>query len=364
LKRLAAFGAAALLALAGCGRSGGPIDQRALTLAIAADPAQGGSNHFTMLAPSPESLSSGGGNEFYEVAATAATLGGAISSMEDATSRDVYLGQLRLVLLNLALAPGQRDALLAEEARFGETDHTEWLAFAEGKAAPLLQPPSEEERLPAYFYDIQFNCRNCQSADRGMPVWQADAELAGPGATTVAPVISLRQGQVEVDRVAAWRRGRPPLVFTPQESLAVMALRGRMGKGTLTFPTVLGEASVRSMRAQVSRRAEVGPHGLLHLTARVDLTGEVMRSPKRVLRLTPAATAAVESGCATAMAQLLTTVVAKAQAAGSDPFYFARALYLRDPEAYRAAGPWQDAFRRAQVRLDVHVRVPEKGIIV
>ena len=365
--RASRLGACALLllTLSGCGTATDPIDERALVLGIAADAAGKRGIDYTMEIPSPQSLSgSSGGNEFYTVSAASPSLDAAISRMENKTSRDIYLGQMHVLILALDLPPLLRDPLLAEEQRIGETDHTEWLVLANGKAARVLPPPPLQERLPAFFYSTHFDCRGCQAVDYGVPTWRAEAELASPGGTAVLPVASREDGTIAIDRVAAVRRGEPPYVFNSAETIAVMTLRGKLGKGSFIFATPLGEAAVRSMSAKVSRQASIGADGRLHIRADVHYSGLVSRSPERVVHLTKAALAVVEQSCAQALTRRLMQAVHHAQKAGVDAFGFGEALYLNDPESYRKLGDFAQALRRADVEIRVRVRLPDQGIVV
>ncbi len=352
--------------LAGCGRTTDPIDDRALVLGVAADAAGRDEIKYTLEIPSPQSLSgsSGGGNDFYLATAAAKSFDGAISRMEDRTSRDIYLGQMHVLILALDLPARLRDRLLQEEQRIGETDHTEWLVLAAGKAANLLKPPPLQERLPAFFYSTHFNCRGCQAVDFGMPAWRAEADLAAPGGVAVLPVAKAEDGSIAIDRVAALRRGKPPVLFTPDETLAVMALRGKLGKGSFEVPTAFGEASVRSMEAGVTRRAAVGRDRRLHVLVRVRYKGFVAQRPELVQHMTPAALGAMRQGLASYLRRHLLAAIGRAQRDGVDAFYFGQALYLADPEAYHSLGDFSRAFQRAVVKLEVQVDLPEQGITV
>ncbi len=360
--------ALAVLGLAGCGAGPGvkPIDDRALVLGAAADKASQGEVKYTLEIPSPQSLSgsSGGGNQFYSVEAAARSFDGAISQMENETSRDIYLGQLHVLILALDLPPLARDRLIAEEQRLGETDHTEWFVLAEGKAAQLLTPPPLQERLPAFFYSTHFNCQGCQAVDYGVPAWRVEADLASPGSVAVVPVATAKGGNISINRVAALRRGSPTFVFTPAETVSVMALRGKLGKGSFDFPTPLGSASVRSVQAKVTRRAAIGQDGRLHVAVTVNYTGLVAQRPERVLHLTPEALAVVRQSCAEALTGNLVAAIGRAQRSGVDAFYFGQALYLADPEAYTALGDFSQAFKKAVVAVNVHVNLPDQGIAV
>ena len=355
-----------LLAAAGCGRMTNPIDDRALVLGVAADAAGKDKIKYTLEIPSAQSLSgsSGGGNAFYLATAAARSFDGAISLMEDRTSRDIYLGQMHVLMLALDLPPLLRDRLLAEEQRIGETDHTEWLMLADGKAAKVLQPPPLQERLPAFFYSTHFNCRGCQSADFGVPAWRADADLSSAGGVAVVPVAKAEDGNIAIDRVAALRRGKPPYLFTPDETIAVMALRGKLVKGSFDFPTSLGEATVRSMTANVARTAVVGPDRRLHVSVRVSYQGLVAQRPGRVMHMTPVAIDAMRQGCAEYLKRHMLAAIGRAQRAGVDAFYFGQALYLADPEAYRSLGDFSRALKKAVVEVKVQVALPQQGITV
>ena len=366
-RRLIAL-ALAVLPLAGCGIGAGikPIDDRALVLGVAADKAAQGKIKYSLEIPSPQSLSgsSGGGNQFYTVQAVAPSFDGAISQMENETSRDIYLGQMHVLILGADLPPLLRDRLIAEEQRLGETDHTEWFMLADGPAEKLLSPPPMQERLPAFFYSTHFNCQGCQSVDYGVPAWRVEADLASPSGVAVVPVGKASDGTIDINRVAALRRGRPPFVFTPAETESVMALRGKLGKGAFDFPTPLGHASVRSLKAKVTRNAVIASDRRLHVRVTLNYDGVVAQRPERVLHLTPGALAVIRQSCAKALTAELTATIKRAQKAGVDAFYFGQALYLANPEAYEALDDMSQALRHAVVEVQVHVNLPNQGIVV
>ena len=356
--------------LAACGQATS-IDTRALVVGIAADKgSKPGELLYTFQIPSPQSLGGGGaggggaGNSFYYPSAQAPSLAEAISLVENRTSRDIYLGQLRIILVALDVPPTERDRLAQEEQRLGEVDHTEWVAFTKSAAAKLLPPPPSQEELPSMFYSTHFNCRTCQSTSLGVQAWRAGKELADPAHTATLPVVERKDGQYDIGTVASFRDAQPAVQFSRGESAAIMLALGQMQKGVMQAQTPLGTTVVRSLRAVSERRGGVDQGGRLRLSLSVDLTGEVARQPTRAVRITDEVGGMIAQATASQVEGVLRSAIAKSQSAGVDPFRFANALYTQNPELVQALGPWHRAFSKASVAVHVKVSVPEEGITV
>lgn len=353
--------------LTGCGNATA-IDNRAITVALAVDRGHDGKLFYTFQMPTPQSLGgggtqSGGGSSFYYPSAEATSFAEAISIVEDRTSRDVYLGQMQVVMISLDVPPLGRDRFLSELTRIGETDRTEWLSFTEGSAAKILPAPQGQEELPAVYYATHFDCRTCQSSDMSMRLWRAMANLDGPSHATMIPVISKTGSQISIERVAAFRYGVPPVVLSAEETMTAMMLFGRATKAVLYLKTPLGDAVVRSLAVKSSRRAEL-VLGRLELTDEVTAHGQVAQKPASVLRLTQAGIRTVADAAAAKISARAVSLIAHLQAAGVDPIHFGNYLQRHDANALQSAEAYSAAFRSARFTVHVAVTLPELGTSV
>ncbi len=362
--------AALLLALGGCG-SATSIDTRALVVGIAVDKGQKpGLLRYTFQVPSPQSLGGGGGgggsggNKFYYPSADAHSLAEAISSVEDRTSRDIYLGQLHIILVALDVPPTLRDAFGREEQRIGELDHTEWVALSQPPAAKMLEPPSSQEELPSMFYSTHFNCRTCQSTALGVPAWKAAKEELEPGTTVTLPVVRTQDGQYDIGTVASFNTGQPAVEFTRPESESIMLALGQMYKGVVRSETPLGPAVVRSLRSNATKRGEVGADGVAHLYLEVRLSGVLAQIPPKADRVTADVSRMIAQATAASLRTQFAATVRKAQSAGVDPFRFGEALYQHDAARTARLAQWPAEFRRATVQMRTEVTVPREGVTV
>lgn len=367
MRRLLAAAVLVASLLSGCGEATA-IDSRALVVALAVDKAKSGNLRFTFQVPSPQSLGGGGagsgGNSFYYPSAEAKSFADAISKVEDRTSRDIYLGQLHMILVAMDLTPQERDRFLREEQRLGEMDHAEWVAFASPSAAKLLPPPPDQEELPAMFYATHFSCRACQSASLGIEAWRVSKDLMSPGRTATLPVVKMETGQYVIETVASFVPGGKPVEFSRKETQAIMLSLGKMYKGVVDVQTTLGSAIVRSLHAKTRRAAALDAQGRLHFSLRASLDGTIDRAPARSARLTSESTALIAQSTAQRVELELAAAIRKAQVSGVDPFRFASALYLGYPDAERGLGDFAAAFRGARVSVQVQVTLPHKGMTV
>ncbi|MDA8346256.1 MAG: hypothetical protein M0Z66_12340 [Thermaerobacter sp.] len=368
MKRLLVAALLPLLALVGCGQATS-IDTRALVVGIAVDKGQKpGELRFTFQVPSPQSLGGGGagagGNNFYYPTAKAPSLAAAISYVENRTSRDIYLGQLHIILVALDVPPQERDRLAQEEQRLGEVDHTEWVAFSKPPAAKMLQPPPSQEQLPSMFYSTHFNCRSCQSTSLGVQAWRVSREYVEPGRTATLPIVRVADGQYDIGTVASFRSGEKPVVFNQTESSYLMLALGQMHKGVIQSQTPLGTTVVRSLGSKAKVDGGVDQHGKLHLSINLNLAGTIAQPPAKAMRITADVSRMIAQATAQTVEGGVASTIRKAQSAGVDPFRFARALYQKDPEALQALGEWHSAFSKADVAIHVKVTVPQEGITV
>ncbi len=370
MRRVLAAALAILPLLTGCGNATS-IDTRALVVGIAVDKGQkAGELRYTFQVPSPQALGGGGGgsgsggNKFYYPTAEAPSLASAISLVEDRTSRDIYLGQLKIVLLALDLPPAQRDEFLREEQRLGEVDHTEWFAFTKPSAATVLSPPPNQEQLPSLYYSVHFNCRACQSTSMGVEAWKLDRDQMEPGHSASLPIIDITDGQYSIATLGTYNPGQATVVFNVSESAYIMLALGEMHKGVIEPTTPLGLAVVRSLGARTNRRGRVDSQGRVHLTLKVKMGGTIAEAPHQADRITPEISQMVSQATSDVIRTGLEEVVRKAQVHGVDPFRFGQAMYRQNPAAVSRLGSWPQAFSKAVVEVSVQVGTLRQGITV
>jgi spore germination protein KC len=351
-----------LTSLAGCWDNR-PIDQRDLVLLIGIGP--GPHNQVTVYfqIPTPAALSSltgGAGGTGANAGTTVLegsgpSLGAAIEQAQGTTSRDIYLGQIQMVMFSTRLDPTQMLQLVGEIARMGVLDKTAYAAVTPIPLAKLLDYQPKQTRVaPLYFLSL-FTCPYCQTVKLGRTLWTLERRAVTPGISMYLPLVTLGTSGFIVNRIAAYDHYRLALTLTPAETVALGFVLGITQKATVQTSTPMGPVAVRGLSAQPSTGATLhGNH--LALSVHLAVSGTLDYLPAS--EATPAHLALVDRLISRQIAHQVLHVLTLLKHSGSDPVGFGQALLWQDPPLRSA---WPRLYRTASLSVDVQTTIQNLG---
>ncbi len=349
------------------------LNQRLMVVGVGVDPGSAaGRVRVTFQFPTPAALEgiptgSGGGpaqHPFLTATREGTSFIDALEQVQNEEARDVYLGQLQYILLNVHLRPPVLPDLIQELERTPEIDQTQYVVMTLEPTPHLLKLSPPTTVLPAVFIADRFRCERCitvQNRVRGVDVLRMTRTPLGDIAI---PVITARGAQgFEFTRLAILSRGRVAAVLNPADSLAVAYLKGLVRKGDLWVPgpwpqpavlrSVADAAQVRALPPRAGRPVFVID---LHVDAEVD------RSPVRVL--TSDAYRTIAGRAAARLQRQAAQVMSWLDAHDLDPVGLERAMLVTWPQRFVDDAHFRHLLPRSEVTVRVHVSLHRGGELI
>jgi spore germination protein KC len=367
VKRLVRLGVVLLLlaSLTGCwdNRS---IETRDLVLTLGVAPAPHGNLAVYLQSPPPDTLTAitqagggggGGPSAPIYVYGVGKTVDAALVRAQASTQRDLYLGQVVLVLLSSRLSARQFQVVLHTLMRLPLIHTTAYVAVTPTAMNTFMTFSPAETRLAPLYFETLFTCQQCQAVSLQEPLFELERTSITPGRTMYAPVIMPLGNGYEVDRIVAYSAGsRPALTLSPAQTIDLGFVLGRTVKASEHVSLGDGaRASVRAITAQTHfATTDVG--GRLHIAVDTNIKGTLANLEGH--RADSETVVGVEQAVASALARKMLAVLTALQRKGADPAGFGEAFLWNHPE-YLAR--WHTLYRRAAITVHVHVVLQDLG---
>src|SRR5579875_3066791 len=280
-RMLGLFASVLLLAggLTGCWDNR-PIDQRSFVLIMGVWPAGKHNVELALQIPTAQGLTSlqgagfGGGSlgaPSYVLTARAPTMLGALAEAEGQSDRDIYLGQVVLVVVSTRLSPIQFRGVMNTLMRLGPFDKIAYMAATNLSAAQFMKAQSVETAQPALYFLSLFSCSRCTPVNMSRTVWDTEQAVATPGEGLALPLVGGTQNGYRIDRLVLYEDDRPAVVLTPRETAMLSFAMNRTSKAVVSLPASGGvPISVRSVDAKARSSTRL-VHGRLHITVSLSL---------------------------------------------------------------------------------------------
>lgn len=355
--------------LSGCWNNA-PIDSRALVLLLGIGPAPQGAIRVYFQAPTKSGLravvSAGGaggssGTAYFVVSGAGHSVADAFAAAQSRLDRDIYLGQLQMVLFSERLSGAQFSAASDALFRLGLIDKSVYVGATPSVRAALQVTPAET-KLPGLYFSQMFGCKHCQTTYLGVRLWDLYAAQAAAGQSPWMPEVSPGPLGFVVDRMVIYRAGRPALTLSPGASEALGLLLGRTTKGNLTIDLPgVGRVGLRSISAQPHLRiAQQG--GRPWIQESLSLEGQLEEVHRRPAPALATLLPQIQQQAARAVGARVQAVLAALQQQGLDPVGFTSAYRWRHPTRAPTATAWQAWYRRARITVVAHFRIRNSGI--
>lgn len=348
------------LGLTGCWDQA-PIENRAMVVALAVDPGTRGDVRWTFLFPNVSVTASSLGSttpeeSFYAIPVEAPSLPAAFTAVQERLARDVYPGQLQVLLWSDRLATREVASVVAAVNQNGLIPSAAWVLATTGPAARILTAPSPQSVVPSYYLAKFFGCRACQPFELGQQTWEWWDRHETPGVAPLAPVAQASGQTVTINRLAVYPPAGPPAIMPPLATEGYGFLRGRVNKATLSWRWHGQLLTLADIRDRPTVRVHLVP-GAVAVQETIDATGILAAVPER--QPMEAAEAAAAHLAARAILQRCRAAIRFANRTRTDPFGYARLAAWTDNRA--ASGMTPATLDRLPIRADLTVHVTVRG---
>ncbi|NMP24966.1 hypothetical protein [Sulfobacillus harzensis] len=360
--RWAAALCTALALLTGCWDQR-PVEGRGVVESVGVAPtATPGVRQWTFVFPNPtESVSNLGtlppDQNLYALAVTARTWTTALLKVQQQSTRDLYFGQFRVLVLSPRLSASTWARLITTFNRSGRILKT-FYVVAGDPAGLVAQTPTLSEGGPFYGLFKLLAC-HCQPFMFGQRAWQVWDRLKTPGVSPVVPLIRVSASEILENRQIAVLGPKTVIPWSPAASAGWAYLTQHVVKGALTV-------TVDGQRIGLNRL-----HGSSHVTVVADAAGTrvvdrlsyraALEDVPPTLRLTPAEKTAIAQAASHALLRLGDQAVRAAEREQVDPFGWHReAQWARN--APGSPWPMPVSWTGWTVDLTAKVHIANEGV--
>ncbi|MCL5972671.1 MAG: Ger(x)C family spore germination protein [Firmicutes bacterium] len=343
-----------------------PVNNRILVLAMGIDPAKS-PNQFTVTFQSPtpsavtnssqgSSSGSGGQSAVFAVKGTGQSLEAAFNQAQAKVSKDLYLGQLQLLVISNQLKPTLLKRAVTSLQSIGTLDKTPYIVVANESAFKMLQQTSPQAKFPSLYFISLFGCMSCQTDALGMRFWQYLVRIDTRGVDPYIPVaLPFSQGY-RVDRIALYRGYHYVTMLDPTQTTTFGILQGLAHKVSLYLPKF--QATVAFLTGP-SRLTTQVVNGQVHATFNVHLTAMLMgldshsETTQKISEISQMASDTLAKRCVALVRQL--------QHQDVDPLGIGRMLSWQHPDTFSHYAHWHQEYPKVHVIVHCVVKITDVG---
>lgn len=340
-----------------------PVNNRDIVTTIGIDPGpQPGEYRWTFVFPNPTTEPVGlggspGGPEVFSTTVVARTFAGAVSDAQSSNTRQIYLGQIRMVAFSTKLPATAWYHVMNALNRTGAVVETLWIVGSKDAGATALYvPPSEQ--VPEVGTYQALSC-GCLAVRWGSRLWQSWSESQTPGMSPTFPLVSVH-GQTFRFRQVAILSPKSVTVWSEPQSDGWAYLTNRVLRAAVTVRTANGELwAVSGVTGHTSVSFRNGPDGVTVLaTVREsgylsDTPGGTTVAPTEEWHLEQAVSRHILTRCMAA--------IAEARRTDTDPFGWHRNYRWSGLSAGHEA--WTRSWSHWHVRVLVEFNLQGRGLM-
>ena len=339
------------------------INSRDIVTTIGVDPTSThGEYRWAFVFPNPTTEPAGvgqtaGGPQVFTTTVRAQSFAGALASAQRANTRELYLGQIRMLVLSTRLPAREWYHIIDAVTRPGSIVETIWLVGArDGRTVASYVPPSEQ--VPEVGTYQALSC-GCLPMNWGKRLWQLWAETETPGISPAVPVVDIHGSTFRFDRIAVLSP-KAVTVWSQVASAGWAYLTDRAVRASVTIQA--GHRVVWAVQ-DISGRAHVTlQNGSDGVTVRVLLheRGFLSDTP-RDTAISPRSEWRIEEAVSRQILHLCGEAVSKARRTGTDPFGWHRDY--RWGAASLGHKVWTEGWAHWHVHITVQFNLRGTGIM-
>lgn len=371
------------------------IEQRATVLGMAIDPpdesdvrgvtgpaARGEGPGFKVTAqiaiPGRIPLGPGGGSggaasdkPVWVIQATGKTMDDAVSSLQQELAEKIFLGHLRVIIVNQELAKSEAFNDIQDFLRRNaEIRRLAWLLVSTGNAEEAMNSSPKLERVPTLYLVNMMD----QSVKLGtLPnvylgsFWSV---LSSRGQTPVLPVISVREDEIRTQGLAIFHHGEMVGTLNRLETSTYMEIQNERRSGyAVAVPRPSDPSHSITVRGTTrsSKRAVhiVGGRPVFDVYSRIDSNIEEKTGDKPFEKPFETGIGKVQDELTAMVAQRQKELIARVQSLGVDIFGFGEYVRATQPAYWARIGngkQWEEVFKTLQVRVHPRVYIRRSGM--
>lgn len=310
----------------------------------------------------------GGGGGSYVISAPGRTVRDAGQQLQRRQSREIYLAQLRGVILGERLARAGVAEVLDFLERHPEMRRTIWVGVAQGEAREVLRAQPTIDNVTGIAFSRLMGV--LPTAGSFSVILGDFLELlSDPGGAPYAPALApASAGQrAEAKGMGVFLRDRLVGFFDPQETLGLGLALGEISRGTVILVRDVERTEDRPIAFQVqtnSASTDVKLEGgRVHATIRVHVEGQLIEAMGGVDFTTPRAWRQLEALQAEAVKKAVEAAVQRAQDWHTDVFGIGSLVSRRYPRQWaEMEDDWPQLFAEAQIEVAVRSRLTQTGL--
>ncbi len=292
-------------------------------------------------------------NQLYSVTVVAPTMAQAFERAQAKLARDLYLGQIELVIWSSAIRSQSLWHFLCAYNRQGMTPKTVFTLVEPNPLATQV-PVTPQETIPSLYLTKYFDCHSCQTIFLSRQMWQVWDNFLTPGISAVVPYAHRAQA---VNQIAVYARGdHPPVIFSRDETKGWAYLTGRVEHDMIGYNTPDGPITVTDIHEMVKTQVALVHHGaVVHTT--VDLVGNLDQWPSAATVTAPELNQVSRRVERIVLGWCL-EALRRADQTHTDPFGYNRMLVFRHREWINVMHPgqWEWVPIWAHVTVVLHIR--------
>lgn len=288
-------------------------------------------------------------DEFYTISVKAPSMEQAYTKAQQHLARDLYLGQLEIVIVSDDLSTEDLTSFLNAYNREGTLPKTAYILVA---SSPLskMSIVSPQVPIPAVYWESYFDCKDCQPEILARPIWKVWDDMITP---EVSPAMPYASSSHKISQMAVYRRQGPPVIFSRPETLGWAYLMGKVEKESLNIRSPMGKITLGRIRGTVRSRVEaIRTH--LRVFVQIHLTSDVAQWESSA-PMTTDTLAHIETLAERRILSECVAAIDEADKTHTDPFGYGRRLsFEQDGPPSMAVVHWEHI--DAQVTVTMQIR--------
>jgi spore germination protein KC len=303
------------------------------------------------------------------VSSTGKTLDGAINDLQQELADKVFLGHLRVIIVNRQLAadPGIND-IQDFLRRNAEIRRLAWLVISTGDASEAMEAAPKLERVPTLYLVGTLDHAVVLGKLPNTFLGRYWSLLAAKGQEPVLPLLSVRgTDRIVIEGLAVFKGPRMVDRLDPLETAAFMEIMNERHAGYAVAVPKPGDPSGSIMYKGTNRKARVNVRGQgsnlsIDVTSRIEANIEEKTGPKPINQKIPE----IEQEIRTQLTAGQQRLIAKTQRLGTDIFGFGEYVRGTRPtyweENVQTRTRWDEMYAHIPVHCHVHLYIRRFGM--
>ncbi|MFD1673394.1 Ger(x)C family spore germination protein [Alicyclobacillus fodiniaquatilis] len=344
------------------------INDRAQVTGIAVDPVPGNSHQviFTLHVPifvqSSDSSDkmSGRSRHYKNFRVSCSTLSAALSKLQTRNSKEFYLANLQVVILNDHLRDEQIEQIVGSVMGNTSSDKLAYLFMTSEHAGDFLSGPSINE--PADDLDNVLSRVRQSGYSVRRRIWEFWRDTTQPGINPTTAKLRSSPDGFDVGGAVVFQGFQPICELPMEETINYNIIMGKMKNISMTFPYKNSDIEVSHLKSY-SKRSVQQIHGHVELVDNILLKGDLdVSATNGEIELSPNDMRLYEKVIEMTVKRHVIQLIRACQKKKVDPFGFGlKEMIVHPNDKPIVSDNWPTLFSSALVNVHVKVEIGHKG---